>query len=46
MPNEAVLEMFIPIALFGALVLIVWIGVHPNTFLGPMEASVRLLLAR
>ncbi len=25
MPNEAVLEMFIPIALFGALVLIVWI---------------------
>jgi NADH-quinone oxidoreductase subunit M len=27
-------------------VLIVWIGVHPNTFLEPMEASVRLLLTR
>jgi NADH-quinone oxidoreductase subunit M len=27
-------------------VLIIWIGVHPNTFLEPMEASVRLLLAR
>jgi len=27
------------------LVFIVWIGVHPNTFLSPMEAAVRLLLA-
>ena len=27
-------------------VLIVWIGIHPNTFLEPMEASVRLLLTR
>ena len=27
-------------------VLIIWIGVHPNSFLEPMEASVRLLLAR
>jgi NADH-quinone oxidoreductase subunit M len=27
-------------------VLVIWIGVHPNTFLEPMEASVRLLLAR
>jgi NADH-quinone oxidoreductase subunit M len=27
-------------------VLIVWIGIHPNTFLEPMEASVRLLLSR
>jgi len=28
------------------LVFIVWIGVYPNTFLNPMEAAVRLLLAR
>ncbi len=28
------------------LVLIVWIGIHPGTFLDPMEAAVRLLLAR
>jgi len=28
------------------LILIVWIGIHPNTFLAPMEASVRLLLTR
>ena len=27
-------------------VLVIWIGIHPNTFLEPMEASVRLLLAR
>lgn len=26
------------------IVLIVWIGVHPSTFLSPMEAAVRLLL--
>jgi len=28
------------------LVLIVWIGIYPTTFLNPMEAAVRLLLAR
>ena len=28
------------------ILLIVWIGVLPNTFLEPMEASVRLLLSR
>jgi NADH-quinone oxidoreductase subunit M len=28
------------------LVFIVWIGVHPNTFLSPMEAAVQLLLGR
>jgi NADH-quinone oxidoreductase subunit M len=28
------------------LVFIVWIGIYPNTFLNPMEAAVRLLLAR
>jgi NADH-quinone oxidoreductase subunit M len=28
------------------LVLIVWIGVRPGAFLEPMEAAVRLLLAR
>jgi NADH-quinone oxidoreductase subunit M len=27
-------------------ILVVWIGVHPTTFLEPMEASVRLLLGR
>jgi NADH-quinone oxidoreductase subunit M len=28
------------------IVFIIWIGVYPNTFLNPMEAAVRLLLAR
>jgi NADH-quinone oxidoreductase subunit M len=28
------------------LVFIFWIGIHPNDFLSPMEAAVRLLLAR
>jgi len=28
------------------IVFIVWIGVHPTTFLNPLEAAVRLLLAR
>jgi hypothetical protein len=28
------------------LVFIIWIGVFPTTFLNPMEAAVRLLLAR
>ena len=32
------------LAVAPLLVLIVWIGVHPNTFLAPMEAAVRLLL--
>ncbi len=32
--------------MFPLLVLIVWIGVHPMTFLSPMEAAVRLLLAQ
>jgi len=34
------------LAVAPLLVLIVWIGVHPTTFLSPMEASVRLLLGR
>ena len=34
------------LAVSPLLVLIVWIGVHPTTFLSPMEASVRLLLGR
>jgi NADH-quinone oxidoreductase subunit M len=32
------------IAVAPLLVLIVWIGVYPNTFLSPMEAAVRLLV--
>jgi NADH-quinone oxidoreductase subunit M len=32
------------LALAPLLVLIVWIGVHPTTFLSPMEAAVRSLL--
>ncbi len=28
------------------IVFIIWIGIYPNTFLNPMEAAVRLLLAR
>jgi len=32
------------IAVLPLLAFIVWIGVHPNTFLEPMEAAVRLLL--
>ncbi|MCP4897671.1 MAG: NADH-quinone oxidoreductase subunit M [bacterium] len=34
------------LALAPLLILIVWIGVHPNTFLGPMEAAVRFLIER
>jgi NADH-quinone oxidoreductase subunit M len=34
------------LALAPLVVLIVWIGVHPNTFLAPMEASVGLVLGR
>ena len=33
-------------AVLPLMVFIVWIGVHPTTFLSPMEAAVRLLLAR
>ncbi len=34
------------LAVAPLLVLIVWIGVHPTTFLSPMEAAVSLLLGR
>jgi NADH-quinone oxidoreductase subunit M len=34
------------LAVSPLLLLIVWIGVHPTTFLSPMEAAVRLLLTR
>ncbi|MCK5375783.1 MAG: NADH-quinone oxidoreductase subunit M, partial [Acidobacteria bacterium] len=34
------------LAVTPLLVFIVWIGVHPNTFLSPMEAAVRLILTR
>ena len=34
------------IAVAPLVVFIVWIGVHPTTFLDPMEAAVRTLLAR
>jgi NADH-quinone oxidoreductase subunit M len=34
------------VAVTPLLVFIVWIGVHPTTFLSPMEAAVRLLLTR
>ncbi len=43
LPDLTIREFFV---LFPLLVLIVWIGVHPMTFLSPMEAAVRLLLAR
>jgi NADH-quinone oxidoreductase subunit M len=43
LPDINLREIFVVAPL---MVLIVWIGIHPNTFLGPMEASVRLLLAR
>ena len=33
------------LAVLPLLIFIVWIGVHPTTFLSPMEAAVRLLLA-
>jgi NADH-quinone oxidoreductase subunit M len=43
LPEITVREVFVMAPL---VVLIVWIGVHPITFLEPMEASVRLLLTR
>ena len=43
LPDINLREIFVVAPL---MVLIFWIGIHPNTFLGPMEASVRLLLAR
>ena len=43
LPDLTIREFFV---MFPLLVLIVWIGVHPTTFLSPMEAAVRLLLAR
>ena len=43
LPDLSIREFFV---MFPLLVLIVWIGVHPMTFLSPMEAAVRLLLAR
>ncbi len=43
LPDISLREIFVVAPL---MVLIVWIGIHPNTFLGPMEASVRLLLTR
>jgi len=42
-PDISMREVFVVAPL---VVLVIWIGVHPNTFLEPMEASVRLLLAR
>jgi NADH-quinone oxidoreductase subunit M len=46
--NEAISDITIREVFVVAplVVLVVWIGVHPNTFLEPMEASVRLLLGR
>jgi NADH-quinone oxidoreductase subunit M len=43
LPEISVREVFVVAPM---VVLIVWIGVHPNSFLEPMEASVRLLLTR
>ena len=43
LPDINLREIFVVAPL---MVLIFWIGIHPNTFLGPMEASVRLLLTR
>jgi NADH-quinone oxidoreductase subunit M len=43
LPDLTVRELFVMLPL---LVLIVWIGVHPGTFLSPTEAAVRLLLGR
>jgi NADH-quinone oxidoreductase subunit M len=43
LPDISFREVFVVAPL---VVLVIWIGVHPNTFLEPMEASVRLLLAR
>ena len=43
LPDINLREVFVVAPL---VVLIVWIGIHPNTFLEPMEASVRLLLTR
>jgi NADH-quinone oxidoreductase subunit M len=43
LPDINLREIFVVAPL---MVLIVWIGIHPNTFLEPMEASVRLLLTR
>ncbi len=43
LPDLTIREFFV---MFPLLVLIVWIGVHPMTFLSPMEAAVRLLLAQ
>lgn len=34
------------VAVAPLVVFIIWIGVHPTTFLEPMEAAVRALLAR
>jgi NADH-quinone oxidoreductase subunit M len=43
LPDLSIREFFV---MFPLAVLIVWIGAYPMTFLSPMEASVRLLLAR
>jgi NADH-quinone oxidoreductase subunit M len=43
LPDLSVREFFV---MFPLLVLIVWIGFHPSTFLAPMEAATSLLLAR
>ena len=42
LPDLSIREFFV---MFPLLVLIVWIGVYPMTFLSPMEAAIRLLLA-
>jgi NADH-quinone oxidoreductase subunit M len=43
LPDLTIREFFV---MFPLLVLIVWIGAYPLSFLSPMEAAVRLLLAR
>jgi NADH-quinone oxidoreductase subunit M len=43
LPDLSAREFFV---MFPLLVFIVWIGFYPMTFLSPMEAAVRLLLAR
>jgi NADH-quinone oxidoreductase subunit M len=43
LPDLTIREFFV---MFPLLVLILWIGVYPTTYLSPMEAAVRVLLAR
>jgi NADH-quinone oxidoreductase subunit M len=43
LPDLTAREFFVMLPL---LILIIWIGIHPTTFLSPMEAAVRNLLAQ